>query len=226
MKIFLAYGYNERDRWVEELVKPLISAFGAECVTGEGSWSASIPDSVQRKIRSADGLIGMLTRRDPATHDTHAWVLQELAVARALGRPAVSVREAGVDPQLGMLGDHHQISYDPAARDRCLLQIAQALGDMTASSGKWLLLPQALGEDIRTARAEAHCEFTVRDGPDEYSGGPAKLITQPGGTVSVNYTGVPRDALVKLIVRCNGHTWRSEYYWMNAFPIHLSMEKV
>ena len=29
MNIFLAYGYNPRDQWVREMVKPIVEAFGA-----------------------------------------------------------------------------------------------------------------------------------------------------------------------------------------------------
>jgi hypothetical protein len=35
MKIFVGYGYNERDKWVEDLVFPRIEAFGDRPVSGQ-----------------------------------------------------------------------------------------------------------------------------------------------------------------------------------------------
>jgi hypothetical protein len=63
MKIFVAYGYNPRDEWVPNLVFPIIRAFGAEVVTGERTYSGTIPDVIQNRVRASDALIGFLTRR-------------------------------------------------------------------------------------------------------------------------------------------------------------------
>ena len=34
MRIFIGYGYNDRDRWIEDLVFPLLTAFGCDLVHG------------------------------------------------------------------------------------------------------------------------------------------------------------------------------------------------
>jgi prophage antirepressor-like protein len=87
MRIFVAYGYNERDRWVEELVFPVIRAFGDEVVTGEELQGEQITDAVIAKIRSSDALIGFLTRRDQIGSSdrwtTHRWVTDEISQAVA-----------------------------------------------------------------------------------------------------------------------------------------------
>jgi hypothetical protein len=38
MRIFVGFGYNERDRWIRDMVFPLIPAFGDEVVTGEEAY--------------------------------------------------------------------------------------------------------------------------------------------------------------------------------------------
>jgi hypothetical protein len=41
--------------------------------------------------------------------------------------PVVEVRDEGIDAQLGMLGANEHIRYDEAHRDKCLVEIAQAI---------------------------------------------------------------------------------------------------
>ena len=57
MRIFVAYGYNDRDKWIEKMVFPVIEAFGAEVETGEliGMISsfAAPPVSITQKIQMA-----------------------------------------------------------------------------------------------------------------------------------------------------------------------------
>ncbi len=86
MKIFVAYGYNDRDKWIEDMVFPLIKAFGSEVETGGVTYGATIPDAVRNKIQFSDALIAFTTRRispgGDANGQTHLWVIQELAITK------------------------------------------------------------------------------------------------------------------------------------------------
>jgi hypothetical protein len=62
MKIFVGFGYNDRDSWVPDFVFPLIRAFGCEVVTGEDMPAEVISDEVRRRVESADALIAFRTR--------------------------------------------------------------------------------------------------------------------------------------------------------------------
>jgi hypothetical protein len=87
MRIFVGFGFNERDRWVKDLVFPLIKAFGAEGVSGEELQGEQITDAVRRQIASCDALIGFVTRRDDLGNgrwSTHRWVTDELSHALPL----------------------------------------------------------------------------------------------------------------------------------------------
>ena len=46
MKIFVGYGYHPRDVWIEEMVFPLIKAFGAETVSGKELYGQPFGDGV------------------------------------------------------------------------------------------------------------------------------------------------------------------------------------
>lgn len=63
MKIFVAYGYNDRDLWIGELVSPIIRAFGDEVITGEELQGELITDGVRKKTQHSDALIAFATRR-------------------------------------------------------------------------------------------------------------------------------------------------------------------
>jgi hypothetical protein len=41
MRIFIGYGYNERDKWVEDYAVPLVKAFECEVVHGKAVYGGS-----------------------------------------------------------------------------------------------------------------------------------------------------------------------------------------
>src|SRR5262249_22388738 len=109
MRTFVGYGYNERDKWVEEMVFPIIQAFGDEVIHGRLMPGEVLAEGVRERIRRADIVIGFATRRlDPLTNSlgqaTHKWVVQELGIALGLpNSPGIlEVREAGGDFQEGV----------------------------------------------------------------------------------------------------------------------------
>jgi hypothetical protein len=131
MRIFIGYGYNERDRWIENLVSPLLSAFGCDLVHGKVVYGGALPDEVMKAIRTSDALVGFTTRRDlaaPGVYRTHDWVIQELLTAHAQDPPIpfVEVREDGVIPPGGILDavDAQRIDYKEENRSACLVQVA------------------------------------------------------------------------------------------------------
>ena len=82
MKIFVGYGYNERDHWIEKLVFPLIEAFGADVVSGKEVAGQLLGNAVRDLIERSDAMMGFTTRRgddpDGAMWGTHRWVTDEL----------------------------------------------------------------------------------------------------------------------------------------------------
>jgi hypothetical protein len=64
MRIFVGYGYNERDRWVEDYVFPLVVAFGCEVLHGKSVYGAALTDEVMKALRTSDAVIGFTTRRE------------------------------------------------------------------------------------------------------------------------------------------------------------------
>ena len=108
MRVFVGYGYNDQDRWVEEYVFPLVSAFGCDALHGRAVYGGALPEEVIRVIRTSDAMIGFTTRKEAAGANqfrTHDWVVQELVTANAQEPriPWVEVRQEGVISPGGIL---------------------------------------------------------------------------------------------------------------------------
>src|SRR2546425_7914723 len=85
MRIFVGYGYNERDKWIEDYVIPLVIAFGCEVVHGKAVYGGALPDEGMKAIRTSDAVIGFTTRREALApeqyrrSEEHTSELQSLA---------------------------------------------------------------------------------------------------------------------------------------------------
>ena len=135
MRVFIGYGYNERDKWVEDYVFPLIAAMDCEIGHGKAVYGGALSEEIIKAIRASDAMIGFTTRREAADNGefhTHEWVVQELttaATARDPSIPWVEVREEGVRSPGGILegAGAQRIEYKEADRAGCLVRIAQAV---------------------------------------------------------------------------------------------------
>ncbi len=111
MKIFVAYGYNNRDAWIPDTINPLIEAFGSEPVDGRELGGELLPPAIEHSIAECDALIAFCTRREErADHSwtTHQWVLGELTVAVAGNKKVLEVYENGVARNAGITGSDRQ----------------------------------------------------------------------------------------------------------------------
>ena len=228
MNIFLAYGYNPRDQWVREMVKPIVEAFGATPITGEETYTGpNIPDNVMEKIRRSDALIGFTTRRttqDNVVWQTHRWVIMELAAAITLKKRAVEVREVGVDPQGGPDQGLQRIDYIEEKRDQCIVDIVKAVGSWHQSDNVTIqLLPAGLVDvDLRPIYKSPgiQCEYFLRVGNVDEGPYPAKLTGIKGG-LFIEAPNVPQNALIQISVSYGGRTWSSDYESPDSRGIHL-----
>jgi hypothetical protein len=230
MRIFVAYGYNDRDRWIREMVFPIIEAFGSDIETGEITYDGAIPNSVRNKILRSDALIGFTTRRIEADNQdnydgrTHLWVIQELAAAYTLDKRLVEVRENGVNPQGGMLQDYQRINYDETARDKCLVKITEALGAWHSTDMVRIqLLPEGIAnDDLRPLLNQGGltCQYTVRSGSYDAPAVPVNIVPITGG-LFISVPQPSRDDLIQISIRYGNRVWNSDYESLNSYGIHL-----
>ena len=227
MKIFVAFGYNERDKWIPNLVFPIIKAFGDEVVSGEEVQGEQITDAVIREIRQSNGLIAFATRRDKINKNrwtTHRWVTDELSHAIAFKLPVAEIRETGVDEQGGIAGDRQRIIYNESERDKCLVEIVKTLGNWHSSDTIELkLLPSECIQAVRPLLKNPglRCTYQIleRNGMmgEEIS---AQILPITGG-LFVRAKNVPPMSFIQIRVECAGKTWSSEFENVESLGIHL-----
>jgi hypothetical protein len=230
MKIFVAFGYNERDQWIPGLVFPIIKAFGDEVVSGEELQGQQITDAVIREIRQSNALMAFVTRRDKINENrwtTHRWVTDELSHAIAFKLPVAEIREAGVDEQGGIAGDRQRIIYNESERDQCLVEIVKTLGNWHSNETIELkLLPeeciQAVRPLLRNPALRCTYQILERNGimGEETQ---AQILPITGG-LFVRAISVPPMSYIRIRVECAGKSWSSEFENVESLGIHLREE--
>lgn len=226
MKIFVAYGYNERDKWIKDLVFPIIEAFGAEVETGEITFNDTISEIVKRKILLSDALMAFTTKREPenpASTTTHQWVKDELAIAAASNKKIVEVREKGVDSQSGFTSGYQRIEYDETARDKCLVEIVKAIGDW--QSRKFVrvqLLPEGIRADLWRLLNDKNlsCNYRVKIGNYTSEDVPVK-IEKIGMGLFIYVPQMNSEELIQISIEYKGRIWESSYESLNSYDISL-----
>ena len=216
MRVFLSYGYNDRDKWIPALVKPMIEAFGSDVLTGEAAYGTAISDHVQAQIKRSDAMLAFLTRRDDLGQghwSTHRWVLDEIAIGIAAKVPLVEIRESGVDQQPGIAGQFQHIMLEEAKPAECLSAVAVALTTLHRRAGLMMqLLPEDFIDEVRPMlnRPGVRCTYTCLEGPKESEPCETKLLPMKGGLFC--YTpNVPPSALVRVRVEGGGKAWMSNF---------------
>lgn len=231
MRIFVGYGYNQRDLWIEEYVFPLLEAFGVEVVSGKEVYGLALPTAIGALIKGADAAIGFTTRRDDlggGRYGTHQWVIDELVVAQAPPNsiPWVEVREDGVEFPGGLLPatNLQRITYQESDRALCLVAIAQALRRFCELTNVTTIRlgPSAVIDQISPMLDDPSfsCECRTLRGIIERQGVPNKVRPIKGG-LFVQLQGVAPDELVRVAISAGGHTWRSSYESIDTVDLQL-----
>lgn len=230
MKIFVAYGYNERDKWVPNLVFPIIKAFGDEIITGEELQGEQITDAVLREIRQSDALMAFVTRRDKKDETrwtTHRWVTDEISSALTYKLLVAEIRELGVDEQGGIAGDRQRIAYNENERDKCIVEIVKILGKWHSGDTIDLqLLPDEFVQNIRPLlrNPSLRCTYKILDSNGDPSDEiPATILPITGG-LFVRAKNVPRLSFIQIRVECSGNSWSSNFEKTDSLGIRLQQE--
>lgn len=239
MRIFVGYGFNDRDQWVKEFVFPIIEAFGDEVVTGEELHGELITEAVKNKIIQSDALIGFATRRQRISNsqewETHRWVTDEISQAIAHNLPIVEVREHDVNRQDGIITGRQLIRYDENKRDECLVELVKAIGkwhrEGVGNYVEFLLLPEAFVSEVRPwlSRNEGFsCTYKLREGNRKSNSIDAEIDRMQGGLYAVikpfPTQGFSRKAFIDIRVAAGGHSWSSGFQSIDSYHINLERE--
>lgn len=131
MRVFVGYGYNDRDRWIDIQVVPILTCMGFTVVDGHDMHGQVIQEEVKSRIQRSDALIAFFTFREGqenADYSSHIWVLNEYVYADAMGKPVIPVKEAGVKVPDGIMGNRQYIPLNQADKLGCVAELVTALG--------------------------------------------------------------------------------------------------
>lgn len=228
MRLFVGYGYNSRDKWIENLVFPLVEALGCQIVHGKTTFGDSLAPEIKSLLLGSDAMLGFLTRREKAGEkwSTHRWVIEELA--SAFGQiPVVEVRELGVDPQNGMLAGIQRIQYCEQERDRCLVHIAQAISRIRdrIEYRIFRLEPTEFVSLFRTLlkKPGLRCSYRVmrRNTESDYR---EVAISPVAGGLQISVGALRATDLIQVCVAYGDESWTSDYEPIDSIRLRLGKE--
>jgi hypothetical protein len=225
MKIFVGYGYNERDQWVENCVFPIIEAFGSEAISGKEIYGENISEGVRKKIKESDALIGFLTKREDGT--THRWVSDELAVAIEHNIRILEVREVGITDQGGIAGERQRIPYDDKHRDMVLIELVKAIGLWhRIVTVEMQLLPRQFVDEVRQLldHSSFHCTYNLWEGRNEQKDIKAEIKPKIGGLFII-LKDIPLKAYVQVRVVVRDSIWESDFEQIEQQRIQLNKKE-
>jgi hypothetical protein len=131
MRVFVGFGYNERDSWIEEQVFPILRGMGFTVVDGKDMHGEVLQPAVQSRIEQSDAAIGFFTVREgqgDAEFNSHVWVRDEMVYANAKEKPVIPVKEEGARVPDGLLGNRQYVPLRQNNRLACVVELVGALG--------------------------------------------------------------------------------------------------
>jgi hypothetical protein len=132
MKVFVGYGYNARDAWIENRVFPILRCVGFSVVHGKDMHGNQLQPEVQRRIAQSDAAIGFFTIREDAEagpFNSHIWVRDEMLYAMGKEKPIIPIKENGVVLEEGLFGNRQYIPLDQNDRLACVSELLITLGN-------------------------------------------------------------------------------------------------
>ncbi len=232
MKVFIGFGYNDNDKWIQQLVIPMVEALGCEVVTGEEMQGEKLSDGVLEKIEEADVCIGLLTKRGTQANvdgsfPTHRWVIEELTAALSKNKPIFEVREKGVDTQKGILGDRQRLDFEDKAI--VLLEVVKfVMKEKNKLSTKiFMLLPPEILVEIRPhlANGDITCTYRFMHKTKYYDPEPATLERFQGGYGLIIRKIPSEDALIEIKIKGpNKLSWSSGFVSVGLINVELQKD--
>ena len=239
MRIFISYSYHPDDRWIEELVVPLVRAFDSSPSDGKGIQGERLTDAVKDRITRCQALVAFVTKRGEAANGwyrTHRWVTDELGYASSLGKTVVEVRELGVDPQDGIVGDRARINYDGVNKVELMLQLTTTIARWHRQIRRVQLIPlkhvyrNGQLSEIGTQWLRQHasqpgfrCQYEVLDGDDLSKAIDTKLLFIEG-RMYFNASGLTTGARLRLHITTVEGLFVSDFENVDDVNLPMSLD--
>lgn len=209
---FQAHAFRDEDRDLASSVERLLASHNVKAVTGAGVGGDQITPAVQERIRKADGLVALLTRRDrlaASGYTTHGWVKAELNFARDHAKRAIALVETEVVLD-GPYAEHERIVLDRERPLEALLKLSETIGLWKRESGRTLKV-QILPDEVALQIADGDgvtCRYRFMEGGSRHEWREGELIPETGGTF-LYLRGVQDEYMVEIEIDGQGRRWYS-----------------
>jgi hypothetical protein len=228
MRVFVGFGYNERDNWVKVQVFPILECMGFVVVTGEDMHGELLQPEVKRRIEQSDAVVGFLTIRDAENKgdfNSHLWVQNELLWGNAKEKPIVPIKEENVKVPDAMLGNIQYIPLRQNDRLACISELVRALGRRHIRRIKLEPEEDALRKEINKWRVDQNfsIRYRTQDGVNglesDYKTGRLEVFDQG---FYLNLVDVPQRAYLDVEGVLNGQTKFSSG-WASADAVSIKI---
>jgi hypothetical protein len=227
MKVFVGFGYNDRDHWIEEQVFPILRGMGFTVVHGKDMHGEILQPEVQSRIEQSDAAIGFFTIREgqgEADFNSHMWVRDEMVHANAKGKPIIPVKEEGGKVPDGLLGNRQYILLNQNDRLACVVELVGALGRRNMRRLKLDPDGDQLSKNLQQWRRTTGFVIRYRTQDEEglespWRQGRLELVDQG---FYLNVSDVPKRAYVEVEGVLNGATQFGSG-WVSADAIQVKV---
>ena len=227
MKVFVGFGYNDRDHWIEEQVFPILRGMGFTVVDGKDMHGEILQPEVQSRIEQSDAAVGFFTIREgqgAADFNSHMWVRDEMVHANAKGKPIIPIKEQGSKVSDGLLGNRQYILLNQNDRLACVVELVGALGRRNMRRLKLDPDGDQLSRNLQQWRRTDGFVIQYRTQDEEglespWRQGRLELMNQG---FYLNVTNVPRRAYVEVEGVLNGATQFSSG-WVSADAVQVKI---
>jgi hypothetical protein len=224
MKVFVGFGYNERDKWIIGDVFPILHCMGFVVVTGEEMHGQELSPEVKRRIEQSDAVVGFHTIRDEqdkGDFNSHLWVQNELLWGVAKDKPIIPIKEQNVKVPDAMLGNVEYILLRQDDRLACVAELATALGRRNMRRVRLEPQADAMRNNINKWRMDQNffIRYRTQDGPNEsdFKTGRLEVVNQG---FYLNLLDVPHRAYLDVEGVLNGQVKFSSG-WTSADAVSI-----
>jgi hypothetical protein len=191
----------------------VIESMGLLEVSGEDLAGGGLKAEIDKRIRSADALVALLTPHNVPGGAKLAppWIADEFTTAKTLGKPAIRIIHGALTAGGMYAGDEH-IPFGPDTLADTLIKLMRTLALWKRQAGQTMQLEiAASGSELPAEAARAQqCEVQVFADFTEGPWTPAKVWPEPGALYTV-VRGVPEQAKLRLRLNVGGAVWQSDF---------------
>jgi len=225
MKVFIAYAFS--DKWVPDLMIPLIESLGFTVETGRELAGQQIDEGVKGKIQDCDGLVAFFTMTDLG-HKPSDWVIQEDTYADSLGMRVLEVREKGVDFKGGLAGNRQHILMDALDRLPASVELCKALSEWRSGLDIEIRLRTQEFVDAvrpRLSGKRYRCMYVLRhrDGREIARMSNAEILPRTGG-LFVYARNVAKESFIEFRIELGDEVWTSPGREVQTIDVDLEKE--